>query len=159
MDGTMTVVAHRSSTIKGLDLISMVKNGVIAEKGNHERLININNGTHASLIALNTITASLRAIQTLLSHEKRFTRGKDGMARKIGNTLGALQQKYLRIIFEGPEQLSHHGQEDCGYFPDDSFQHASYGPEMIILEEAYSDLYHQYVQKSRDLPPPVRENV
>jgi len=56
VDRTTIVVAHRLSTIKGADLIAVVKNGVIAEKGMHEALLN-KGGDYASLVALHT-TAS-----------------------------------------------------------------------------------------------------
>ncbi|XP_043700723.1 ABC transporter B family member 9-like [Telopea speciosissima] len=49
---TTVVVAHRLSTIKGADIIAVVKNGVIAEKGTHETLMKITDGAYASLIAL-----------------------------------------------------------------------------------------------------------
>ncbi|XP_002519759.2 ABC transporter B family member 9 isoform X1 [Ricinus communis] len=49
---TTIIVAHRLNTIKGADLIAVVKNGVIAEKGKHDVLIKINNGAYASLVAL-----------------------------------------------------------------------------------------------------------
>lgn len=49
---TTVVVAHRLSTIKGADLIAVVKNGVIVEKGKHESLMNIKDGIYASLAAL-----------------------------------------------------------------------------------------------------------
>ncbi|XP_042479661.1 ABC transporter B family member 9-like [Macadamia integrifolia] len=49
---TTVVVAHRLSTIKGADIIAVVKNGVIAEKGTHETLMEITDGAYASLIAL-----------------------------------------------------------------------------------------------------------
>ncbi|GMH30820.1 hypothetical protein Nepgr_032663 [Nepenthes gracilis] len=49
---TTVVVAHRLSTIKGADLIAVVKNGVIAEQGVHESLIRIKNGVYASLVML-----------------------------------------------------------------------------------------------------------
>ncbi|KAJ0110909.1 hypothetical protein Patl1_00783 [Pistacia atlantica] len=38
---TTVVVAHRLSTIKNADVIAVVKNGVIVEKGKHDTLINI----------------------------------------------------------------------------------------------------------------------
>ncbi|OVA18948.1 ABC transporter [Macleaya cordata] len=49
---TTVVVAHRLSTIKGADIIAVVKNGIIAEKGRHEELMRINDGAYASLVAL-----------------------------------------------------------------------------------------------------------
>ncbi|XP_068660453.1 ABC transporter B family member 11-like [Aristolochia californica] len=49
---TTMVVAHRLSTIKGADLIAVVKNGAIVEKGRHEALINVKDGVYASLVAL-----------------------------------------------------------------------------------------------------------
>ncbi|XP_065859877.1 ABC transporter B family member 11-like [Euphorbia lathyris] len=49
---TTVVVAHRLSTIKNADVIAVVKNGVIVEKGRHESLINIKDGVYASLVAL-----------------------------------------------------------------------------------------------------------
>lgn len=49
---TTVVVAHRLTTIKGADIIAVVKNGVIAEKGRHEALMNITDGAYASLVAL-----------------------------------------------------------------------------------------------------------
>ena len=55
---TTLVVAHRLSTIKGADLIAVVKNGVIAEKGKHETLINIKDGIYASLVALHMSASS-----------------------------------------------------------------------------------------------------
>lgn len=51
---TTVVVAHRLSTIQGVDVIAVVKNGVIAERGTHEKLINIKDGIYASLVALHT---------------------------------------------------------------------------------------------------------
>nr|XP_027097985.1 ABC transporter B family member 21-like [Coffea arabica] len=51
MEGKTTIlVTHRLSTIKGADLIAVVKNGVIQEKGNHESLISIADGIYASLV-------------------------------------------------------------------------------------------------------------
>ncbi|XP_061991036.1 ABC transporter B family member 4-like isoform X1 [Rosa rugosa] len=58
VDRTTVVVAHRLSTIRSADLIAVVKNGVIAEKGKHETLINIKDGTYASLVALHASASS-----------------------------------------------------------------------------------------------------
>ncbi|KAA3462385.1 ABC transporter B family member 4-like [Gossypium australe] len=49
---TTVVVAHRLSTIKNADVIAVVKNGVIVEKGKHDTLINIKDGIYASLVSL-----------------------------------------------------------------------------------------------------------
>ncbi|OMO93902.1 hypothetical protein CCACVL1_06264 [Corchorus capsularis] len=49
---TTVVVAHRLSTIKNADIIAVVKNGVIAEKGRHDALMKITDGAYASLVAL-----------------------------------------------------------------------------------------------------------
>ncbi|TQD70681.1 hypothetical protein C1H46_043776 [Malus baccata] len=58
VDRTTVVVTHRLSTIKSADLIAVVKNGVIAEKGKHEALINIQDGIYASLVALHASASS-----------------------------------------------------------------------------------------------------
>ncbi|CAF2093281.1 unnamed protein product [Brassica napus] len=55
---TTIVVAHRLSTIKNADVIAVVKNGVIVEKGKHESLINIKDGVYASLVQLHLSAAS-----------------------------------------------------------------------------------------------------
>lgn len=52
MERTTVVVAHRLTTIKGADIIAVVKNGVIAEKGRHEVLMKIKDGVYASLVSL-----------------------------------------------------------------------------------------------------------
>ncbi|KAM2541701.1 hypothetical protein TB2_021235 [Malus domestica] len=58
VDRTTVVVAHRLSTIKSADLIAVVKNGVIVEKGTHETLINVEDGIYASLVALHASASS-----------------------------------------------------------------------------------------------------
>ncbi|XP_011080370.1 ABC transporter B family member 4-like [Sesamum indicum] len=52
VDRTTIVVAHRLSTIRNADLIVVLRNGVVAEKGRHETLINKKDGVYASLVAL-----------------------------------------------------------------------------------------------------------
>lgn len=49
---TTVVVAHRLATIRGADIIAVVKNGVIAENGPHDMLMTITDGAYASLVAL-----------------------------------------------------------------------------------------------------------
>ncbi|XP_027368719.1 ABC transporter B family member 4-like [Abrus precatorius] len=57
VDRTTIVVAHRLSTIRDADSIAVIQNGVIAEKGKHDTLLN-KGGTYASLVALHTTAAS-----------------------------------------------------------------------------------------------------
>ncbi|EFJ10214.1 hypothetical protein SELMODRAFT_184079 [Selaginella moellendorffii] len=49
---TSVVVAHRLSTIVGVDMIAVVKNGGIVEQGSHEELITKPNGAYATLVKL-----------------------------------------------------------------------------------------------------------
>ncbi|CAL4975601.1 unnamed protein product [Urochloa decumbens] len=49
---TTIVVAHRLSTIKGADVIAVLKEGKIVEKGRHESLMRIKDGAYASLVEL-----------------------------------------------------------------------------------------------------------
>ncbi|URD76940.1 ABC transporter B family member [Musa troglodytarum] len=58
VDRTTIVVAHRLSTIRGADVIAVVKNGAIIEKGKHETLISIEDGAYASLVALHLSSGS-----------------------------------------------------------------------------------------------------
>ncbi|CAL4949383.1 unnamed protein product [Urochloa decumbens] len=66
---TTVVVAHRLSTIRGADIIAVLKNGAVAEKGRHEELMRIKEGTYASLVELSSSAArpdeSLGIIQNL----------------------------------------------------------------------------------------------
>ncbi|KAK7282237.1 hypothetical protein RIF29_10865 [Crotalaria pallida] len=49
---TTVVVAHRLTTIRGADIIAVMKNGVVVEKGRHDVLIKIDDGVYASMVAL-----------------------------------------------------------------------------------------------------------
>lgn len=49
---TTVIVAHRLTTIKNADVIAVIKNGAIVEKGKHDTLTNIKDGLYASLVAL-----------------------------------------------------------------------------------------------------------
>jgi ATP-binding cassette subfamily B (MDR/TAP) protein 1 len=51
---TTIVVAHRLSTIKGADMIAVIKDGSVAEKGKHESLMSIKDGVYASLVELHS---------------------------------------------------------------------------------------------------------
>lgn len=56
---TTVMVAHRLATIRGADIIAVLKNGAVAEKGRrHEELMRIKDGTYASLVELSSSSAS-----------------------------------------------------------------------------------------------------
>lgn len=52
---TTVIVAHRLSTIQGADMIAVLKDGTIVEKGSHEMLMGIAGGAYASLVELRTM--------------------------------------------------------------------------------------------------------
>ncbi|KAJ7957533.1 ABC transporter B family member protein [Quillaja saponaria] len=52
VEKTTVVVAHRLSTIREADLIGVVKDGAVKEKGTHASLMGFENGIYASLVAL-----------------------------------------------------------------------------------------------------------
>lgn len=54
---TTIVVTHRLSTIQGADMIAVLKDGVIVEKGTHEAMIGIDGGAYASLVGLRSSVA------------------------------------------------------------------------------------------------------
>ncbi|KAL2495337.1 ABC transporter B family member 9 [Forsythia ovata] len=51
---TTIAVAHRLTTIMGVDTIAVVNNGVISEKGSHDLLMKMKDVVYASLIALHS---------------------------------------------------------------------------------------------------------
>ncbi|CAN6336919.1 unnamed protein product [Urochloa humidicola] len=54
---TIITVAHRLSTIQGADMIAVLKDGMIVEKGTHEALMGIEGGVYASFLELRSATA------------------------------------------------------------------------------------------------------
>lgn len=50
---TVLIIAHRMRTVSGADKIVVLKDGVVAESGRPEELININ-GVYARMTALQT---------------------------------------------------------------------------------------------------------
>ncbi|CAL4956320.1 unnamed protein product [Urochloa decumbens] len=54
---TTVVVAHRLSTIRGADIIAVLKNGAVVEKGRHGELMRIKDGIYASLVELSCSSA------------------------------------------------------------------------------------------------------
>ncbi|KAJ1263912.1 hypothetical protein BS78_09G222500 [Paspalum vaginatum] len=52
---TTVIVAHRLSTIQGADMIAVLKDGMIVEKGRHQKLMGITGGAYASLVELHTM--------------------------------------------------------------------------------------------------------
>nr|GMD91548.1 ABC transporter B family member 11-like [Ipomoea batatas] len=55
---TTIMIAHRLSTVRGADVIAVVKDGAVVEKGKHDMLIAKRDGHYASLVALHTIPSS-----------------------------------------------------------------------------------------------------
>lgn len=51
-DRTTVVVAHRLSTIKNSDMVSVIQDGKIIEQGNHNSLVENKNGPYSKLINL-----------------------------------------------------------------------------------------------------------
>lgn len=51
---TTVVVAHRLSTIRGADVIAVLKDGAVLEKGRHEELMQVKDGAYASLLELSS---------------------------------------------------------------------------------------------------------
>jgi ATP-binding cassette subfamily B (MDR/TAP) protein 1 len=54
---TTIIVAHRLSTIKSANIIAVLKDGAIVEKGRHETLMNIKDGFYASLVELRSASS------------------------------------------------------------------------------------------------------
>ncbi|CAO2177105.1 unnamed protein product [Urochloa humidicola] len=54
---TTVVVAHRLSTIRGADIIAVLKNGTVVEKGRHGELMRIKDGIYVSLVELSSSSA------------------------------------------------------------------------------------------------------
>ena len=54
---TTIIVAHRLSTIKNADVIAVLKDGKIVEKGGHEMLMGIKDGFYASLVELHSASS------------------------------------------------------------------------------------------------------
>nr|GMD11587.1 ABC transporter B family member 9-like [Ipomoea batatas] len=54
---TTVMVVHRLATVRRAHSIAVIKNGVIAEEGSHEVLMNIENGVYASLVSHHIGTA------------------------------------------------------------------------------------------------------
>ena len=46
---TSLIIAHRLATIRSADAILVVNNGIIAEKGTHKELLEIENGIYKNL--------------------------------------------------------------------------------------------------------------
>ncbi|KAM5561877.1 ABC transporter B family member 4 [Rosa sericea] len=52
LNRTTVVVAHRLSTIRNANVIAVVRDGAVVEKGKHKTLISVKDGFYASLVAL-----------------------------------------------------------------------------------------------------------
>jgi ATP-binding cassette subfamily B (MDR/TAP) protein 1 len=54
---TTVIVAHRLSTIKAADIIAVLKDGTVVEKGRHESLMKMRDGVYASLVELRSVSS------------------------------------------------------------------------------------------------------
>jgi ATP-binding cassette subfamily B (MDR/TAP) protein 1 len=54
---TTVIVAHRLSTIKAVDIIAVLKDGTVVEKGRHESLMKMRDGVYASLVELRSVSS------------------------------------------------------------------------------------------------------
>ena len=74
---TVVIVAHRLSTVRSADCIFVIKDGQVVEKGNHNELIQDDNGVYASLIrrqmeARQTLNDGSRKERNTLPMRKSF---------------------------------------------------------------------------------------
>lgn len=58
---TSVVIAHRLSTVRSADLILVLRNGAVQERGNHEELVARESGMYSRLFALQVHGRALAA--------------------------------------------------------------------------------------------------
>ena len=54
---TVLMIAHRLSTVRRADIIFVIENGKVVERGNHEELLSIQNGVYSGLVRRQLDTA------------------------------------------------------------------------------------------------------
>lgn len=59
---TVLTIAHRLSTIRNSDLIIVLDNGQIAEQGNYDELISIENGVFRNLVKNQTFETTTKSL-------------------------------------------------------------------------------------------------
>lgn len=57
---TTVTIAHRLSTVKNADMISVIKDGTVAESGTHKELMKISNGAYKTLVEYQNVESSTR---------------------------------------------------------------------------------------------------
>nr|POF23278.1 abc transporter b family member 11 [Quercus suber] len=121
---TTVVVAHRLSTIRNADVIAVVKNGVIVEKGKHDNLIRIKNGFYASLVELHTIGQSGSEKSTVISLIERFYDPHAGEVFIDGINLKDFQLKWIRekigLVSQEPVLFSSSIKDNIAYGKDEA---------------------------------------
>lgn len=70
---TTITIAHRLSTVKNADVISVIDKGTVVEAGTHEGLIDIDNGAYRTLVEHQKIEArNVENIQQIPADESKF---------------------------------------------------------------------------------------
>lgn len=65
IDKTVFVIAHRLSTIKNANRIAVINEGILAELGSHEELMQIENGTYKNLYEMQFRTQNEQQQKTM----------------------------------------------------------------------------------------------
>ncbi|KAG8086291.1 hypothetical protein GUJ93_ZPchr0010g7457 [Zizania palustris] len=94
-DKTTIVVAHRLSTIKDADIISVVQHGRIVEQGMHTELLKDPNGAYSQLIQLQGVTDELDKPGTVAAV----------IAGVLFPMLGLLISSSIKSFYEPPPEL------------------------------------------------------
>lgn len=85
---TTVTIAHRLSTVKNADTISVIDQGTVAESGTHNELINIDNGAYRKLVEYQNVEAEKQATEPGPAAEETPTQegGKSVYLESISKT-------------------------------------------------------------------------
>jgi ATP-binding cassette subfamily B (MDR/TAP) protein 1 len=95
---TTVVVAHRLSTVRKADAIAVVQNGAIVEMGNHNTLMDHENGAYVSLIRLQEMVRSSET-ETVVARSKSVTHSdRFSLSRSIRRALSMSATSDVEIV-------------------------------------------------------------